>query len=70
MPLPTETAENQPTELSGAATQPTRAGSTTTAQVPIAARAPARSEAGSADDGRSVGRQWTHSCGGADVTLR
>ncbi|GAA2743732.1 hypothetical protein GCM10009868_18670 [Terrabacter aerolatus] len=49
--LASDTAENQPTELSGAATQPMRAGSTTTDHVPTAARAPARSAAGTAVEG-------------------
>ena len=49
--LATDTAENHPTELSGAATQPMSAGSTTTDHVPIAASAPARSAAGMAVEG-------------------
>jgi hypothetical protein len=49
--LATETAENHPTVLSGAATQPMRAGSTTTDQVPTAASAPARRAAGIAVEG-------------------
>src|SRR6476661_3523040 len=49
--LATETAENHPTELSGAATQPMSAGSTTTDHVPTAASAPARSAAGMAVEG-------------------
>src|SRR6478609_8012768 len=53
--LATDTAENQPTEVSGAATQPMSAGSTTTDHVPIAARAPARSAAGIAVEGLTDG---------------
>ena len=49
--LATETAENHPTELSGAATQPMSAGRTTTDHVPTAARAPARRAAGIAVEG-------------------
>src|SRR6478736_202547 len=51
MALATDTAENHPTELSGAATQPMRAGSTTTDHVPTAASAPARRAAGIAVEG-------------------
>src|SRR5690349_14559169 len=52
--LASDTAENQPTVVSGAASQPTSAGSTTTTQVPTAASAPARSAAGTAVDGLVV----------------
>ena len=41
--LPTDTAEYQPSVLSGALTHPSRAGMTTTAQVPSPASTPARS---------------------------
>ena len=51
MALATETAENHPTELSGAATQPMSAGRTTTDHVPTAASAPARRAAGIAVEG-------------------
>src|SRR6478752_6506677 len=51
MALATDTAENHPSELSGAATQPMRAGSPTTDHVPTAASRPARRAAGTADDG-------------------
>jgi hypothetical protein len=47
--LATDTAENQPTEVSGAASQPTSAGSTTTVHVPTAASIPARRAAGIAE---------------------
>ena len=49
--LATETAENQPRLLSGAATQPTRAGRRQTPHVARAARAPAR-KAGKAAEAR------------------
>src|SRR5689334_8256672 len=51
MALASDTAENQPTVDSGAASQPTSAGRTTTDHVPTAARAPARRAAGIAVDG-------------------